>query len=54
MRVKFCCCCVPIDKAIICIGFWMCLTLLGQMTELNPIAIAANVAALVSFFVMMN
>ena len=54
MIVKKCCCFVPIDKAIVCIGFWMCLTLLGQMEKLNPISAAANIAALVMFFIMMN
>ena len=54
MKVQKCICCVPIDKAIMAMGFWMCLTLLGELEIFNPFRLVANVLALTAFFLMQN
>ena len=53
-KVQRCFCCVPIQPAIHIIGFWMCLSLLGQIasSNLNPILLVLNLAAL-GFFINM-
>ena len=43
---------MPIDKAVTVLGFWLCLTLLGQFQVFNPILLVTNLAAVMAFFAM--
>ena len=43
---------MPIDKAVTVLGFWICLTLLGQFQVFNPILLVTNLAAVMAFFAM--
>ena len=53
-KVERCFCCVPIRPAINIIGFWMCLTLLGQTKHFQPVLFVFNVAALGTFLFMVQ
>ena len=54
MRVKKCIYCVDIEPAVVVIGFWLCLTLLGQFRNFNPLLFAANLTVVAAFFYMQN
>ena len=52
MKVKKCCCWIPIDQAITCLGFWMCLTLVAEVKLFNPFRLVATITGLAAFFNM--
>ena len=52
MKVKRCCCCVPIEKAITILGFLLFLNLFEQLKDFNPIVLVANGTALGLFIRM--
>ena len=43
-----------VDTAIVVLGFWMCLTLLGHVKELQPVILVFNLAALIAYIIMIN
>ena len=52
MKVQKCCCWVPIDTGVVVLGFWMALSLLGELKTQNPFRAVATGTALVFFFIM--
>jgi len=52
MKVKKCCCCIPVDMGVMILGSLMCFGIMAEFKEFNPIRAAITVGASFFFFLM--